>query len=118
MNSEYVTYHLQIIHLETQAQLYISQNSLLRTRLNATLDELNTIHTSYNLQIASETCAKKQLSRKLDRYIDFVQDAEAERDDLRDVVNELIEKGGGTRVVEQFVLLLISTICSPAVQWL
>jgi hypothetical protein len=41
-----------------------------------------------------ETEAKERLSAKLDRYVDFVQAAEVERDDLRDAVIQLVEKGG------------------------
>jgi hypothetical protein len=55
---------------------------------------LNETRASHVRELASETQAKERLSDKLDRYIDVFKIAELERDDLRDAVEQLIEKGG------------------------
>jgi len=49
---------------------------------------------SHAQELGSETQAKEELSRRLDSYIDVVKQAEIERDDMRDAVLELIQKGG------------------------
>jgi hypothetical protein len=90
----FLTFVLQIEYLESQLQAHIARASLIQSRLLSTLDTLDALQTSHNLELASETQAKQRLSEKLDRYIDFVQAAEIEKDDLRDAVIQLVEKGG------------------------
>jgi flagellar biosynthesis regulator FlaF len=55
---------------------------------------LDNIQYSHAAELTSETRAKERLSDKLDRYIDVVQAAEMEKEDLRDAVIQLVEKGG------------------------
>jgi len=88
------TFSPQISYLENQVQAYISQTSHIQTRLLSTLDTLDAMQVLHNRELAAETHAKERLSDKLDRYIGFVQAAEVEKDDLRDAVVQLVEKGG------------------------
>jgi hypothetical protein len=74
-------------------QAYVARTSHIHSRLLSTLDTLDTLQTSHNVELASETHAKEHLSEKLDRYIDFVKSAEVEKDDLRDAVIQLVKKG-------------------------
>ena len=67
--------------------------SQMQTRLMATLDELDASRTAYQKEMKTEKRAKERLSEKLDRYLDEVKRAEAERDEMREVVSILVEKG-------------------------
>ena len=57
-------------------------------------DVLDHIQHQHLQQLDSETRRRKQAEVKLRRYIDAVQAAEVERDDLRDAVMKLVMKGG------------------------
>ena len=63
-------------------------------RLLSALDTLDAIQASHRVELREETHAKERLSKKLDQYLDFVRSVEAEKDDLRDAVIQLVEKGG------------------------
>lgn len=65
----------------------------LQARLIATLDELDTQRDAHLREINAERNAKEKLSRKLDGYLDEVMRAERERDDMRELVSILVEKG-------------------------
>ncbi len=65
----------------------------LQARLIATLDELDTQRDAHLREINAERNAKEKLSRKLDGYLDEVTRAERERDDMRELVSILVEKG-------------------------
>lgn len=58
-----------------------------------TLDELDASRTAHEREIKTERRAKEKLSEKLDRYLDEVKRAEGERDEMREVVSILVEKG-------------------------
>lgn len=62
-------------------------------RLLSTLDTLDAIQASHQVELRDEADAKERLSKKLDQYLDFVRSVEAEKDDLRDAVTRLVEKG-------------------------
>ena len=59
----------------------------------ATLDELDASRDAHRLELKAERRAKEKLSEKLDRYLDEVKRADAERDEMREVVSILVEKG-------------------------
>ena len=46
-----------------------------------------------NYQLKTEKRAKEKLSEKLDRYLDEVKRAETEKDEMREVVSLLVDKG-------------------------
>ena len=65
----------------------------MQARLIAALDELDASrHTHYH-ELRLEKRAKEKLSEKLDRYLDEVKRAEAEKNEMREVVSILVEKG-------------------------
>ena len=65
----------------------------MQARLMATLDELDASRNAHQLELKAERRAKEKLSEKLDRYLDEVKRADAERDEMREVVSILVEKG-------------------------
>ncbi|RDX47136.1 hypothetical protein OH76DRAFT_1406299 [Lentinus brumalis] len=66
--------------------------SQMQTRLLATLDELDASRAAHQQELKTEKRAKEKLSEKLDRYLDEVKRAEADRDEMREVVSILVEK--------------------------
>ena len=65
----------------------------MQARLIATLDELDASRNAHYSELRSEKRAKEKLSEKLDRYLDEVKRAEAEKNEMREVVSLLVEKG-------------------------
>ena len=65
----------------------------MQARLMATLDELDASRNAHQLELKAERRAKERLSAKLDRYLDEVKRADTERDEMREVVSILVEKG-------------------------
>ena len=65
----------------------------MQERLIATLDELDALRNTHYYELRSEKRAKEKLSEKLDRYLDEVKRAEAEKNEMREVVSILVEKG-------------------------
>ena len=65
----------------------------MQTRLMATLDELDASRNAHHYELKAEKRAKERLSEKLDRYLDEVKRAEAEKDEMQEVVSILVEKG-------------------------
>ena len=89
-----LNHDIQIFNLETQLQAFAARTSNIQSRLLSTLDTLDILRHSHTIELTSETKAKEKLSDRLDHYIDYVKAVESERDDLRDAVALLIEKGG------------------------
>ena len=84
----------QIEKLGVLIQAYRARISHIQTRLLSTFDILHELRSSHARELSSETRAKERLSDKLDLYVDVVKAAEIERDDLKDAVLQLVEKGG------------------------
>lgn len=86
--------------------------SQMQTRLIATLDELDASRAAHQREMKAERRAKERLSEKLDRYVDEIKRAEAERDEMREVVSILVDKGA-SRVLRDVLHLraLVSHIC-------
>jgi len=79
--------------LETRIQAYITRVSQLQTRLLSTLDTLDQVKNSQAQELIPVERENARLKAQLNRYLAVVKAAEAERDDLRDAVLRLIEKG-------------------------
>lgn len=75
-------------------QAYIARTSVLQSRLLSTLDTLDVIQSGQNNELDAMTQTNKRLNDKLLRYSAVVKMAELERDDMRDAVLKLVEKGG------------------------
>ncbi len=83
----------QVARLRKELEHCNMRLSQMQTRLLATLDELDASRAAHQQELKTEKRAKEKLSEKLDRYLDEVKRAEAERDEMREVVSILVEKG-------------------------
>ena len=66
---------------------------MLQSRLLSTLDTLDARHRSHEQELSAVEGDRNRLKVKLQQYSEFVKSAELERDDMRDAVIRLIEKG-------------------------
>jgi hypothetical protein len=87
------TFVHQINNLKAQVEAHKTKTGLLQQRLASALASLDYVQNQHLLELASEQLQRKHAEAKLRRYIDVVQAAEAERDDLRDAVMKLVVKG-------------------------
>ncbi len=83
----------QVALLESHVQAYIVRTSMLQSRLLSTLDELDARDRSHERELSAVEADRHRLKVKLQQYLEFVKSAELERDDMRDAVIRLIEKG-------------------------
>lgn len=81
--------------LESQLQAYAAQTPLLRTRLSIALDTMDELQRTHAEELAAAHEDQERLAIRLDAYADHTKALEVERDDMRDVVLELIQKGRG-----------------------
>jgi hypothetical protein len=72
----------------------MARTSHLQTQLLSALDTLDASRTSHAHELASEIRTRADISDKLARYVAVVRAVESERDDLKDAVTQLVEKGG------------------------
>lgn len=80
-------------------QAYNTRTSHIQSRLLSTLDTLDAVQSSHVEELDSERRAREVLHDRLGRYIDIANVSETEKDDLRDAVIKLVEKGGFTPLV-------------------
>lgn len=88
-----ITFVHQINNLKAQVEAHKTKTGLLQQRLASALASLDYVQNQHLLELASEQLQRKHAEAKLRRYIDVVQAAEVERDDLRDAVMKLVVKG-------------------------
>jgi hypothetical protein len=79
--------------LEAQLEAHKLKTSLLQQKLRSALDTLNHLQSQHSQELQEEKWKRQQEELKLRRYVDIVQAAEAERDDCREAVMELVLKG-------------------------
>jgi hypothetical protein len=87
-------------------QAYIARTSILQSRLFSTLDTLDVIQSGQNNELDAMEQTNKRLNDKLLRYSAVVKMAELERDDMRDAVLKLVEKGGSRGSTSTTILIL------------
>ncbi|KAK0203218.1 hypothetical protein DFS33DRAFT_1385570 [Desarmillaria ectypa] len=73
-------------------QAHTIRTSLIHERLCTTQRALDTLQTVHTAELAAERQTADTLRRKLAAYQERVRAAEAERDDMRQVVNELVDR--------------------------
>lgn len=88
-----INFRAQIAYLESQIQAHAARASHINTRLLSTLDTLDVLQAAHDKELASEVRAKERLGVKLDRYIDFTRSSEIEKEDMKEAVLLLVEKG-------------------------
>jgi hypothetical protein len=84
----------QINNLKAQLEAQKTKTGLLQQRLVSALDALDHLQTQHALELDTEAQKRRHAEAKLRKYMDTVQAAEVERDDLRDAVLKLVMKGG------------------------
>lgn len=74
----------------------MARTSILQSRLLSTLDTLDVIQSSQNNELNAMAQTNRRIKDKLDRYSAIVKAVELERDDMRDAILKLVEKGRST----------------------
>jgi hypothetical protein len=85
-------------------QAYIARTSVLQSRLLSTLDTLDVIQSGQNNELDAMAQTNRRLKDKLARYSAIVKTAELERDDMRDAVLKLVEKGESRGFISTTIL--------------
>lgn len=111
-NSSNSHFILQVSHLQSQLDAQITRTSLLQKRLNDTLATLDALSQSHTEELTAVTRSEKRLRSKLNEYIQYAKDLEAERDNLRVEVTHLIQQGGQFRYSTHPVEDLGGCLCS------
>ncbi|KAJ7734112.1 hypothetical protein B0H16DRAFT_156136 [Mycena metata] len=82
----------KIAELQISLETHIAHAMATKSRLITALDALDSLRTHYTSELAAQGEANKSLREKLARYSSRARVAEAERDQLRDVVVDLSNK--------------------------
>ncbi|KAG6374509.1 hypothetical protein JVT61DRAFT_4553 [Boletus reticuloceps] len=83
----------RVATLETRLEAYSARASTAHIRLLKTIDVLDSLRTQHALEISAEEQAKLKLVQEVNRWRNMAKDLEVEKDELKDVVEDLIEKG-------------------------
>ncbi|KAF9038129.1 hypothetical protein BJ165DRAFT_423534 [Panaeolus papilionaceus] len=83
----------QIVQLKLALQTQITRNSLIHSRLLATLDSLDLQQLTHHDEVMELKKARDLLKARLARYIGVVETTEAEKNDMRDAVLQLVQRG-------------------------
>lgn len=65
----------------------------MQARLLKTIDTLNLLKAQHVIDLAVKECEAETLRKDVECWTTFAKVLEVERDDLRDVVEDLIQKG-------------------------
>ncbi|KAF9223927.1 hypothetical protein BS17DRAFT_781436 [Gyrodon lividus] len=82
----------QIASLESRLEAYSARASTAHIRLLKTIDALDALRTQHALETSAEEQAKMRLLHQVDRWRSTAKTLEVERDELKDAVEDLIEK--------------------------
>ncbi|KAI9568237.1 hypothetical protein HD554DRAFT_786353 [Boletus coccyginus] len=82
----------RIATLETRLEAYSARTSAAHTRLLKTIDVLDALRSQHALEISAEEQAKMKLVQEVNRWRSVARNLEVERDELKDAVEDLIEK--------------------------
>ena len=74
-------------------EAYSARASTAHTRLLKTIDVLDALRSQHALEISAEEQAKMKLVQEVNRWRGVAKGLEVEKDELKDVVEDLIEKG-------------------------
>ncbi|KAK0457311.1 uncharacterized protein EV420DRAFT_519436 [Desarmillaria tabescens] len=104
---------------EKDRQIRTIQTSLIHERLIATQRALDTLRITHAEELEAERRASEGLRKKLAVCEERVRDAERERDDMREVVNELVDRGLVVSVSKDFAAwpcsqLRMTSLLDPA----
>ncbi|KIJ67071.1 hypothetical protein HYDPIDRAFT_26477 [Hydnomerulius pinastri MD-312] len=82
----------QIASLEARQEAYSARASTAHTRLLKTIDVLDALRAQHALEMSAEEQAKTGLTLEVGRWRSVAKSLEVERDELKDAVEDLIEK--------------------------
>ncbi|KAG2133656.1 uncharacterized protein EDB93DRAFT_1306973 [Suillus bovinus] len=82
----------QITCLEARIDAYIARTSETQARLLKTIDTVDSLKAQHVIDLAAKECEKANLSHEIERWRTFAKGLEVERDDLKEVVEDLIQK--------------------------
>ncbi|OAX41174.1 hypothetical protein K503DRAFT_767910 [Rhizopogon vinicolor AM-OR11-026] len=78
--------------LEARIDAYIARTAETQARLLKTIDILNSLKVQHAIDLMAKEHEKEILRKEVERWKTFAKVCEVERDDLRDVVEDLIQK--------------------------
>jgi len=99
--------YIKIEILESRIQAYTTRVSQLQTRLLSTLDALDQVKSLQEQELVPVEHENALLKAQLHQYLAVVKAAEAERDDMRDAVLKLVEKGEPKSALKNISLISI-----------
>lgn len=82
----------QITCLEARIDAYIARTSETQARLLKTIDTVDSLKAQHVIDLAAKEHERVTLPHEIDRWRTFAKVLEVERDDLKDVVEDLIQK--------------------------
>ncbi|KAG1870603.1 hypothetical protein DFJ58DRAFT_19156 [Suillus subalutaceus] len=82
----------QIICLEARIDAYIARTSETQARLLKTIDTVDSLKAQHAIDLAAKEHERVTLSHEIERWRTFAKVLEVERDDLKNVVEDLIQK--------------------------
>lgn len=82
----------QITCLEARIDAYIARTSDTQARLLKTIDTVDSLKAQHVIDLAAKERERVNLSCEIERWRTFAKELEVERDDLKDVVEDLIQK--------------------------
>ncbi|KAG2140094.1 hypothetical protein DEU56DRAFT_292957 [Suillus clintonianus] len=82
----------QITCLEARVEAYIARTSETQARLLTTIDIVDSLKAQHIIDLAVKERERVNLSHETERWRTFAKGLEVERDDLKDVVEDLIQK--------------------------
>lgn len=82
----------QITCLEARIEAYIARTSETQARLLKTIDTVDSLKAQHIVDLTAKERERVNLSHEIERWKTFAKALEVERDDLKDVVEDLIQK--------------------------
>ncbi|KAJ8589011.1 hypothetical protein M405DRAFT_818773 [Rhizopogon salebrosus TDB-379] len=82
----------QVTGLEVRIDAYVTRTSETQARLLKTIDVLNSLKARHVIDLTAKEREAESLYREVERWKTFAKVLEVERDDLRDVVEDLIQR--------------------------
>lgn len=82
----------QITCLEARIEAYIARTSETQARLLKTIDTVDSLKAQHIVDLTAKERERVNLSHEIERWRTFAKALEVERDDLKDVVEDLIQK--------------------------
>jgi regulator of replication initiation timing len=90
------THFSQITELQWQLEAQTTKSSILQSRLTSALDLMDSLKLDHDRELLAERQAKDNAREKLHRFMEYASSIEHERDECRDALLTVVQKGGHT----------------------